>query len=223
MARLAAPQKTTTKDVLLFVPNLIGYVRIFLALLAFFVIKTDYILASSCYILSGFLDAFDGHAARMLNQGTRFGAMLDQLTDRAATACLVVTLAIFYPDYSFLFQMSLALDVVSHWMHLHVSLIGGISHKNIGLEGNPIMRLYYTSRPVLFVMCSGNELFFAMLYLLHFTEGPIVTMLHIGLVRLVLYISTPIMIMKTIISAIHLVDASRRLAAIDAEERSRDQ
>ena len=34
------------------------------------------------------------------------------------------------------------------------------------------MRLYYTSRPVLFCMCAGNELFYASLYLLNFTSGP---------------------------------------------------
>jgi hypothetical protein len=32
--------------------------------------------------------------------------------------------------------------------------------------------MYYTSRPVLFFMCAGNEAFYAALYLLHFTEGP---------------------------------------------------
>lgn len=35
------------------------------------------------------------------------------------------------------------------------------------------MHLYYTSRPVLFAMCAGNELFYASLYLLHFTTGPL--------------------------------------------------
>ena len=39
-------------------------------------------ILSVCYILSGFLDAFDGHAARAFNQSTKFGAMLDMLTDR---------------------------------------------------------------------------------------------------------------------------------------------
>ena len=37
---------------------------------------------------------------------------------------------------------------------------------------NPIMRIYYSSRPVLFGMCAGNEIFYASLYLLHFTSGP---------------------------------------------------
>ena len=33
------------------------------------------------------------------------------------------------------------------------------------------MKLYYTDRRVLFAMCAGNELFYAMLYLCHFTSG----------------------------------------------------
>ena len=40
--------------------------------------------------LSGLLDAVDGHAARLLNQSSKFGAMLDMLTDRCATMCLLV-------------------------------------------------------------------------------------------------------------------------------------
>jgi CDP-diacylglycerol--inositol 3-phosphatidyltransferase len=52
-------------------------------------------------------------------------------------------------------------------------LQGKTSHKFVDLSGNPIMRIYYTSRPVLFFMCAGNEAFYAALYLLHFTEGPV--------------------------------------------------
>ena len=55
---------------------------------------------------SGFLDAFDGTAARALNQGTKFGAMLDQLTDRAALMCLLMVLGQLYPKYMLLFQVS---------------------------------------------------------------------------------------------------------------------
>ena len=54
---------------------------------------------------SGFLDAFDGTAARALNQGTKFGAMLDQLTDRAALMCLLMVLGQLYPKYMLLFQV----------------------------------------------------------------------------------------------------------------------
>jgi CDP-diacylglycerol--inositol 3-phosphatidyltransferase len=51
------------------------------------------------YIFSALLDAFDGMAARSLNQCTKFGAMLDQLTDRAATSMLLMALSVLYPTY----------------------------------------------------------------------------------------------------------------------------
>ena len=54
------------ENIFLFVPNLIGYGRIFLALLSFWFMPTNHIAAGWCYILSGLLDAFDGHAARYM-------------------------------------------------------------------------------------------------------------------------------------------------------------
>lgn len=55
--------------------------------------------------------------------GTRFGAMLDMLTDRCSTMCLLVNLALLYPRATLLFQLSMSLDVASHWLHLHRSAI----------------------------------------------------------------------------------------------------
>jgi CDP-diacylglycerol--inositol 3-phosphatidyltransferase len=118
-----------------------------LALVSFYFMPTSPAVAVSCYLLSGFLDAIDGHAARYLNQGTKFGAMLDMLTDRCATMCLCVVLAMLYPRWAILFQLSMSLDIASHWLHMHASMMrGSTSHKNIDLSGNPILRLYYTSR-----------------------------------------------------------------------------
>nr|XP_002121442.1 CDP-diacylglycerol--inositol 3-phosphatidyltransferase [Ciona intestinalis] len=210
---------TTVKDIMLFIPNLIGYVRIVLAIASAYYMPFDYVTASLCYVISVGLDAIDGYAARVFNQGTKFGAMLDQLTDRASTATLVMTLSYFYPKYMFLFQMSLVIDIICHWLHLHVSIMKGSSHKSMGLDSNPIMKVYYTSRPVLFFMCAGNELFYSMLYLLYFTEGPIV--LGVSLFRVCLFVSFPIMAVKTLISIIHLMDASIRLCAIDADDRNK--
>ena len=53
-----------------------------------------------------------------------------------------------------------------------IAFQGSTSHKFVDASGHPIMKLYYTSKPVLFGMCAGNEIFYASLYLLHFTEGP---------------------------------------------------
>ena len=60
----------------------IGYARVVLALISFYFMPTRPWLAGTTYLLSGFLDAFDGWAARKFNQGTMFGAVLDMVTDR---------------------------------------------------------------------------------------------------------------------------------------------
>lgn len=48
-----------------------GYARIVLAIVSFYFMPTNYIIASWCYIISVLLDALDGHAARKFNQCTK--------------------------------------------------------------------------------------------------------------------------------------------------------
>ncbi|KAJ8284278.1 hypothetical protein COCON_G00031280 [Conger conger] len=206
------------ENIFLFVPNLIGYARIVLALLAFYFMPCCPVLAVLCYLVSALLDAFDGHAARALNQATKFGAMLDMLTDRCATMCLLVNLAMLYPSYAFLFQLSMSLDIASHWLHLHSSMMkGASSHKTIDLSGNPILRLYYTSKSVLFVMCMGNELFFCLLYFMYYIEET-----HVWLQGL-LVVCGVICALKSGISLLHLITASRNMAAIDLADREKQR
>ncbi|CAH2238355.1 jg18001 [Pararge aegeria aegeria] len=206
------------ENIFLFVPNIIGFARIILAIIAFYVMRTNCLLACGCYITSALLDAFDGHAARLLNQSTKFGAMLDQLTDRAGTAGLVMTLATFYPEYTFWFQMSLVIDITCHWLYLHTTTLQGkTSHKFIDMSENPIMHLYYTNKNVLFTMCAGNEAFYTGLYMMHFDKGP--NVMGIGLYELIVWISMPIAVVKTCISVLHGIVASMNLAIIDCKER----
>lgn len=47
---------------------LVGYARIVLAILSFYFMPTDYIVATIKYLLSLLLDEFDGNAARYFNQ-----------------------------------------------------------------------------------------------------------------------------------------------------------
>ena len=54
----------------LILSSLLGYARIVLALLAFYLMPCCPVPAVFFYLLSALLDAFDGHAARALNQGT---------------------------------------------------------------------------------------------------------------------------------------------------------
>ncbi|KAJ8364357.1 hypothetical protein SKAU_G00131880 [Synaphobranchus kaupii] len=205
------------ENIFLFVPNLIGYARIVLALLAFYLMPCCPLPAVVCYLLSALLDAFDGHAARALNQGTKFGAMLDMLTDRCTTMCLLVNLALLYPSYTFFFQLSMSLDIASHWLHLHSSMMkGASSHKTIDLSGNHILRLYYTSRPVLFFMCMGNELFFCLLYIMHYIEETQVWLQGL------LVVCGVVCALKSGISLLHLITASKNMAAIDLVDRKKE-
>ncbi|UJR15990.1 hypothetical protein I4U23_002909 [Adineta vaga] len=212
-----------TNNIFFFVPNIIGYVRVFISIVSFYFMSSHPYIAIICYLTSEFLDALDGHAARALNQCTKFGAMFDMLIDRCSTMCLCFVLAMFYPKWALFFQLWAAIDIASHWLHLHVATIkGSDSHKKIDLSGNPILRLYYTSRKVLFTLCAGNELWFSMIYILHFNEGPAVLSYGdyvVGLWRVLLYSVTPIMILKQIISLIHLYTAALDMAAMDEAER----
>jgi CDP-diacylglycerol--inositol 3-phosphatidyltransferase len=205
----------TPTQILLYVPNLIGYSRIILLVLSLTTMLIDPYTTAALYMLSAFLDAFDGHAARMLNQCTKFGAMLDQLTDRVATSMLLMALCVKYPQYIIWFQLSMGLDIVAHWLHCHVTLeMGKGSHKAFGPESNPILRIYYTNRKVLFAMCAGNEIFYSSLYFLAFIPNSV-------LLRGLTLISFPVAVVKSLIALVQLCYAARNLAEIDAKDASK--
>ncbi|XP_064900381.1 CDP-diacylglycerol--inositol 3-phosphatidyltransferase isoform X2 [Columba livia] len=156
--------------------------------------------------------------------GTRFGAMLDMLTDRLSSMCLLVNLALLYPATAALFQLSMALDVASHWLHMHcTTLEGGASHKDVGGEGHPLLRLYYTNKPLLFALCAGNEAFYCGLYLVKFSDGPRVLPGAPGLFRLLLWVATPMAALKFLLNLLQLGGAAARLAALDAAARRLDE
>ncbi|QIW96556.1 hypothetical protein AMS68_002074 [Peltaster fructicola] len=167
----------TEENIFLFVPNIIGYVRIVLAVGSLYFMPLHPRRCSFLYSVSCLLDALDGLAARKFKQSTRFGAVLDMVTDRCATTCLLVFLATAKPAYSMIFQGLISLDFASHYMHMYATLaLGGQgqSHKTVSQERSRIMHLYYNNKWVLFTCCALNELFFIALYLLCFSS-PLIT------------------------------------------------
>lgn len=100
------------------------------------------------YSISCLLDAFDGYAARLLDQSTRFGAVLDMVTDRCTTTCLLVFLAQAFPRWSIVFQGLISLDLASHYMHMYATLaMGGTSqsHKKVDESRSWILKQYYSN------------------------------------------------------------------------------
>ncbi|KAF2767372.1 phosphatidylinositol synthase [Teratosphaeria nubilosa] len=176
-SRKSRPADETNENIFLFYPNLIGYVRIVLAVASLYFMPLHPRRCSFLYSISCLLDALDGVAARRFQQSTRFGAVLDMVTDRCTTTCLLVFLATAKPAYSMIFQGLISLDLASHYMHMYATLAmggSGQSHKNVSANRSWIMNKYYTNKTMLFTCCALNELFFIALYLLCFSS-PIIT------------------------------------------------
>ncbi|KAL6080406.1 CDP-diacylglycerol--inositol 3-phosphatidyltransferase, variant 2 [Balamuthia mandrillaris] len=205
-----------------FVPNLIGYVRVALACIAFYVSFTDYKLFFVCYGLSEILDAIDGHAARAFGQSSKFGAVLDMVTDRCATTCLLMVLSFFYRDHILYFTAVVALDIASHYAHLYSSLARRLaSHKAIDQTANPLLRIYYTNRAALGALCFGNEAFFLLLYVAHFESGLSLFFFNnqeMTLVRVLTMVVAPLMLAKQLMNVIQLKQAATDLAKLDEVE-----
>lgn len=204
--------KTTKDDVFFFIPNLIGYFRVLTAILSFMTMKNHPIWTTILYGVSGFLDAFDGYAARRFNQGTRFGAVLDMVTDRCATSSLICYLCVIYPQYCVIWQLLVSLDLASHYMHMYAMLSSGsTSHKNVD-EKSKLLSLYYNNRKVLFFVCLVNELFYMAFYLHYYNFFWMGTML--------VWTSAPIWFFKQVANVVQMKNAAITLASIDVQERS---
>ncbi|MES1915608.1 MAG: hypothetical protein MHM6MM_007530 [Cercozoa sp. M6MM] len=148
--------------VFFYVPNIIGYGRVVTALLALLLCESRPFVAAASYALSMGLDAVDGVAARHFNQCSKFGAMLDMLTDRMSTCGLLIVLARLYPDYWQVFALLIVLDTVSHWMQMDSRLMSGAkSHKG---ARNALLNFYYTFPFALLFFCVGAEAFLIALF-----------------------------------------------------------
>ncbi|KAG9191504.1 cdp-diacylglycerol-inositol 3-phosphatidyltransferase pis [Alternaria panax] len=168
-----AEKEGAKENIFLFIPNLIGYSRVFLALISLYYMPLHPRTCTLLYSISCLLDALDGYAARSYEQSTKFGAVLDMVTDRCTTTCLLVFLAQAFPRFSIIFQGLISLDLASHYMHMYATLSmggSGQSHKNVDESRSWLMKQYYSNNKVLFTLCFMNEMFFIALYLLSFSS-----------------------------------------------------
>jgi len=238
-----ATAQSYSENVFLFVPNLIGYTRVILAALSMHFMNYHPKYSTLAYSVSQLLDAVDGHAARALGQSSKFGAVLDMVTDRATTSCLLCYLSSVYPSYALLFQFLIALDFSSHYFHMYSSLVtGSRSHKTVTSDVSWILWMYYNNSTTLFLMCFGNELFFVALYLMKWVHTPIALFAflsthpvitditwpiniapYIGEITwpmLVAIFCFPISLTKNIINMVQLWKASKILVGVDLAERA---
>jgi CDP-diacylglycerol--inositol 3-phosphatidyltransferase len=112
-----------------------------------------------------------------------------------------------------IFTILVMLDISSHYMHIFWSFKSGASsHKNVSSANNPLLKIYYESRFVLFFLCAGDQLFWITLYALR-SISP--TPFSSFFMYCCMVFSTPICLTKQIINIIQLLHASSNLAKLD--------
>ncbi len=206
--------------VFLYVPNIIGYVR-FGFYLASFIFHSlgSWQLCISLYMIAFILDEFDGRAARAYNQSSNFGAALDMVADRSATAGLCLILAQLYPNYLLAFIGAIALDVSSHYYLIYATgILGETSHKDSAKwSTNGLLKLYYGNKPFMDLLILGNELFYILLYLSFYLVG---VNLYLGswsitIWQLLLLVCFPIYLLKQSTNLLQLRTSAQEIANFD--------
>ena len=217
---MASARAGSALRIFLYVPNLVGYVRLLFLLLATYYSQSAPNLFLVYYSLSYLLDMLDGFASRVLHQSSQFGAVFDMVLDRSSSGCLFGLLSSLYPRGGWLFLWLLILDISSHYAHLaaqHVHQRG--SHKTTSaFEDGWLLHLYYSSRPVLAVLCFAQEAALLSLFALAQPASAHPLLGTVTLWRRLLYVALPLWLIKTAISAIQLYNACWRLALSDVHQ-----
>ncbi|MFC2034683.1 CDP-alcohol phosphatidyltransferase family protein [Chloroflexota bacterium] len=78
-------------------PNIISLFGFLVTLGAAVLIITEHLFTAGFVVLiAGFFDTLDGELARLTNQSTKFGAILDSTLDRLSEAVLLLGILVFY-------------------------------------------------------------------------------------------------------------------------------
>lgn len=120
--------------------------------------KADYKLAIFLYFMNFAGDVVDGYAARFMNQSSKYGAVLDMVTDRVSTAGLCALLAVLYPQEVFIFLSLIVIDIFSHWFHVVYSETAQRHHK--GEQTNWFLKWYYGCYPLFAYCCVSQEFYY---------------------------------------------------------------
>jgi CDP-diacylglycerol--inositol 3-phosphatidyltransferase len=190
----------------LYIPNLIGYVRVALMFIAYLGSETHPLLFFFCYFFSQFLDMFDGAAARRFNQATQFGAMLDMVTDRCSGIGLFLTLSHRLPKYTILCHILIWIDICSHWAHMLVQArTRATSHKKLE-SGSFLLRFYYHTNWFMVLLIFGAEGGPCCVYVKTFPE--VMAQWYAPVFNLLLAAAAPLFVIKHFINVLQFVRAA---------------
>ena len=237
---------TTPKDVLLYVPNLIGYARVILTLSSFGLLlvignSSKEATASSWYwifaivmYLGSFVgDLLDGWAARKLQQTSTFGGVLDMVTDRCSTMGFLFIVGDAYrsvdedywgwPVCRGTCLALVLLDISSHWCQMYASLSGG-QHHHKSSAGNQnrhfLVRWFYQYYWFFGYLCVGAEFTYILLLVHHYMDSDDWRRL---LVQAGLVICAPGCLAKQVVNVAQLLSSCHAIAQQDAQAKNENK
>ena len=87
-------------------PNGLTWIGLFIAIIAAVLVATGHLFAAGWVVaFAGLFDMLDGSLARLKNQSTKYGAVLDSTLDRVSEAVVLVGLTVFYLQNPSLYGM----------------------------------------------------------------------------------------------------------------------
>ena len=202
-------------SIYLYVPNLIGYVRVLLLIVCYCTYDTSPVTFYSSYLVSFTLDALDGIAARYFNQCSDFGAILDMLTDRVATLMLgFIAVQIPGAEYKWAVVFFSCIDIVGHWCQYIAAARNAKHHKQVKNKFR-ILDIYYSNKPMLCILCITAEFFF-LGYIFYYTYKP-TNLLFIGFWLL----NTALCYFKCFLNVLQLINGTMQI--VEQETPTKEQ
>ncbi|XP_052788883.1 CDP-diacylglycerol--inositol 3-phosphatidyltransferase-like [Mya arenaria] len=216
-----ADSQKKKRNVFLFVPNLIDYMRVvFLVMFCYEASYANYYAAVCCYVVNFALDEIDGNMARWLGQTSEFGMLLDILTDEASVTCVCMVLATLYPAWLLAFQAHCVIDFMGQWTLYYYA--GRYKNNDFKTKDNWILDIYFNSYVPSFLWVYGNHVFLISLYLCNYASGPLVGAfgLEIGLWKLLACVSAPLSISRLAIMLNLLLTQMYNVGQMDMQRYS---
>ncbi|CAL6054731.1 CDP-diacylglycerol-inositol_3-phosphatidyltransferase [Hexamita inflata] len=195
----------------LYLANIIDYMRFFFMLLPIFM--QDPVLCLVSFTVSDLLDMFDGYFARKLKQSSFLGACLDMSLDRASSTIISMKI-ICSKQVSLLIQRILILfvliDLVSHWLRYSYGCKAQTHHKQVQSRFSAL-NFYYAQKVFMTFLCFAYEAF--LLSTFWFVNG-----VQIQTATFVMKSMSAFAVYKVFLSVLQLIDSIEKLAEMDKKE-----
>lgn len=151
------------KSPVFFIPNILDYARILFLISVVVIFPIHPWFGIGLYVINSVLDMLDGTLARLLNQQSKLGALLDFSIDRASITILLAGCVWAYPHLFSLFVAVMALDIASHFAICYAGAYNNGSHLKFISQGSMLLSLFSQKSWIRYLICTSHDTFFAII------------------------------------------------------------